>query len=104
VSGGQQANATAITLTKSQVGGPAPLNASVSMSNLAFVPNQVEVRVGGTVTWTNDDQVQHNATGNNFTTNNMNQGQTRSVTFQTAGTFNYSCTLHSGMVGSVTVR
>ena len=104
---GQQANANAIILNKTQPGTPAPANASVSMVNTSFSPQNVEVRVGGTVTWTNNDQVQHNATPSSggFTgTGNMNGGQVVSRTFNTAGTFNYSCTLHTGMFGSITVR
>jgi plastocyanin len=106
VVGGQQANAAAVTLTKTAGGGnPAPATANVSMENTAFLPSAVEVRVGGTVTWTNNDAVQHNATGGSgLATGNMNQGQSRSHIFNTAGTFNYSCTLHAGMTGQVTVR
>jgi plastocyanin len=77
----------------------------VTMANTAFSPQNVEVRVGGNVRWTNNDQVQHNATGGNFATANLANGQTSTaIIFNTAGTFNYSCTLHAGMNGSVTVR
>ena len=105
VTGGQQANAAAITLNKTQVQPPAPATASVSMENTSFVPQTAEVRVGGTVRWTNNDAVQHNATGANFATPNLNAGQqSAAVTFNTAGSFNYSCTLHAGMTGTITVR
>jgi plastocyanin len=106
VTGGQQANAAAITLNKTSTGGnPAPAQAAVSMANTQFNPQNVEVRVGGVVTWTNNDAVAHNATGGSgLATGDMNQGQSRSHTFTTAGTFAYSCTLHAGMSGQVTVR
>jgi plastocyanin len=104
VVGGQQASAAAITLNKTG-GTLPPLTATVTMANTAFSPQNVEVRVGGNVRWTNNDQVQHNATGGNFATANLANGQTSTaIIFNTAGTFNYSCTLHAGMNGSVTVR
>lgn len=107
VAGGQQANAAPITLTKSTGGGgnPAPATAAVSMNNINFIPQNVEVRVGGTVTWTNNDDVTHNATGTGFTTTgNMAPGASVSRTMNTAGTIQYSCTLHPGMNGTITVR
>ena len=104
VTGGQQASVAAITLNKTG-GTLPPLTATVAMENTAFNPQNVEVRAGGTVRWTNNDQVQHNATGSNFATANLGNGQSSAaITFSTAGTFNYSCTLHAGMNGTVTVR
>lgn len=104
VTGGQQATVAAITLNKTG-GTLPPLTATVAMENTAFNPQNVEVRAGGTVRWTNNDQVPHNATGSNFATANLGNGQSSAaITFNTAGTFNYSCTLHAGMNGTVTVR
>jgi plastocyanin len=105
VAGGQQANAAAITLNKTPPNNPAPATASIQMNALNFIPATAEVRVGGTVTWTNNDNVVHNATGAGFnTTGNMNPGAAVSRTMNTAGTINYSCTLHPGMTGTITVR
>jgi plastocyanin len=40
---------------------PAPATASVTLANKAFSPSSVTIRVGGTVTWTNNDGA-HNVT------------------------------------------
>jgi plastocyanin len=102
---GQQVGVPAIVVTKQATGGPAPASADISMANTAFNPQQVEVRVGGTVRFTNNDNTAHNATGAQFATPNLNPGQSSSdVTMNSAGTFNYSCTLHSGMNGTIVVR
>jgi plastocyanin len=104
VVGGLQVGVAAIVVTKQATGGPAPAFAEVSMVNTSFNPQQVEVRVGGVVRWVNNDGVQHNATGAQFQTPNLNSGQSSEQTMNAAGTFQYSCTLHSGMNGSIVVR
>ena len=101
---GQQVGVPAIVVTKQASGGPAPAFAEVSMVNNSFNPQQVEVAVGGTVRFTNNDAVQHNATGAAIATGNLNGGQSSEQRMNAAGTFQYSCTLHSGMNGTVVVR
>jgi plastocyanin len=96
-------NAFVLNRTTQGGGGP-PLLAEVSMVNTSFSPQQVEVAVGGTLRFTNNDAVQHNATAASFATGTMNPGQVREQTVGSAGTFSYSCTLHPGMTGSVIVR
>lgn len=79
--------------------------AAVSMVNTTFSPAAVTITAGGTVRWTNNDAgLQHNTTSSgNWASPNLNQNQTFEHTFPTAGTFSYSCTLHAGMNGTVTV-
>ena len=101
---GQQASATTLTLTRNAVGGPAPQFAEVSMANTSFQPATVEVAVGGTVRFTNNDSVIHNATANGVNTGNLNPGQSSNQPMPTARTINYNCTLHAGMSGTIIVR
>ena len=101
---GQQVGVPAIVVNKQAAGGPAPSSAEVSMANTAFAPQQVEVAVGGRVRFTNNDAVQHNATGGGFATPNLNPGQSNEVTLNTAGTINYACTIHPSMTGTIVVR
>jgi plastocyanin len=88
---------------------------SSSLTTDAFSPNPVQVSIGATVTWTNDDAQPHTVTsGENGTPNgkfdsspNFNPllvpGQTFSHTFTEAGQYPYFCVLHPNMVGTVSV-
>jgi plastocyanin len=79
--------------------------ASVSVGDNFFSPASVSVAVGDTVSWRNNGQAQHSATANNgsFDTGVFGPGQSRSHTFNSAGTFSYFCTVH-GQSQSGTVR
>jgi plastocyanin len=82
----------------------APMPVTVDISDFAFVASDVRVAVGGTVTWTNSDSQQHTATGTGtFDTGAIKPGESKSVTFDTAGAFPYVCSYHPFMKGTVTV-
>ena len=74
----------------------------------SFSPSTVTITKGGTVTWNNNGSTAHNVT---FTTTagaptnigNFTSGS-KSVTFPNSGTFQYQCTNHAGMQGTVTVQ
>jgi plastocyanin len=75
--------------------------------NQSFAPEPATMRAGQTVAWRNADSVTHNATqdANRFATSNLGAGATSSpITMSTAGTFTYHCTIHPGMVGTITVQ
>lgn len=76
------------------------------LGNRAFMPDDLDIAVGTTVTWTNTDSVAHTSTsnGSGWNSGTIAPGQGFSFTFQTAGTFAYHCAIHPGMVGSVVVR
>jgi plastocyanin len=79
----------------------------VSMKDIKFDPTEVTVNAGDTVTWVNDDSVGHDVTGDNFKSGEpgaMQNGDTFEHTFDTAGTFDYVCSVHPGMEGTVTVK
>jgi plastocyanin len=71
-----------------------------------FAPAAIEVTVGETVTWTNDDVFTHSvrfADGGEPLM--MAPGKSVSHMFETAGTFHYDCSLHpKDMKGSVLVE
>jgi plastocyanin len=90
---------------------PAPAaeggSTEVSMKDIKFDPGEVTVNAGDTVTWVNDDSVGHDVTGDNFKSGEpgaMQNGDTFEHTFDTAGTFDYVCSVHPGMEGTVTVK
>jgi plastocyanin len=91
------------------------VSGSSSLTDTAFQPNPVQVSVGSTVTWTNDDSQPHTVvSGQNAqpdgkfdSSPNFNPliapGQTFSHTFTEAGQYPYYCALHPNMVGTVSV-
>jgi plastocyanin len=83
---------------------------SSTLTDTAYQPNPVQVSVGSTVTWTNDDAQPHTATsGQNATPDGrfdsgiMAPQATFEHTFTEAGEFPYFCLLHPNMVGTVSV-
>ncbi len=81
--------------------------AAVDISNFAFNPPTIEIAVGDTVTWTNNDSAAHTATqqpsGSGFQSGALQPGDSFSFTFDTAGTYDYFCEFHPGMTGQVIV-
>ena len=78
----------------------------VSMKDIKFNPADVSVNAGDTVTWVNDDSVGHDVTGDKFKSGDagaMQNGDTFEHTFDTAGKFDYVCTVHPGLEGTVRV-
>jgi plastocyanin len=70
------------------------------------MPDDLNVAVGTTVTWTNTDSVAHTSTSDEagWNSGSIAPAGQFSVAFQNAGTFSYHCTIHPGMVGTVVVR
>ena len=78
---------------------------AVHIKNFAFSPAAVTVKAGSTVVWTNDDSIQHDVTfdGGGIASSTLNQNDTFSHTFPTAGTYHYICSIHPFMHGTVIV-
>lgn len=77
-----------------------------SMAAIKFQDERIEVPVGTTVEWSNDDQVAHTVTAdyNAFDSGNLESGQIWRYTFTRVGTFGFHCTLHPFMKGSIVVK
>ncbi len=77
----------------------------VSIDNFAFAPATLTVKAGSTVVWTNRDEEPHTVAANDgsFHSPGMGTGATFSHTFSTAGTFDYVCSIHPMMHGTVVV-
>ena len=77
----------------------------VTVGNNVFSPADIQVSPGTTVTWTwAQDASDHNVTFNDGTGSGNKSSGTFTRTFSSGGTFPYSCTLHPGMSGTVTVK
>ena len=89
-------------------GSPVPgAGSSVSIASFAYAPGTLNVKVGTTVVWTNKDTDPHTVTSKDgsgpLKSPVMKAGDTYRYTFDTAGTFEYLCTIHPFMTASVVV-
>lgn len=77
---------------------------ATEIQGIAF-EGRIEVEVGTTVTWTNQDGVFHTVTADDRSTDSgtFAQGRTYSLTFTQSGTFSYFCTVHPFMQAVVVV-
>jgi plastocyanin len=64
------------------------------------------VPVGTTLSWQNTGAVIHTATENSgkWDTGDIASGETKSITFDTAGIYTYTCSPHPWMIGQVVVQ
>jgi len=79
------------------------------MQDIEYVPKEVTVKKGGTVTWTNSDSVTHTVTkeggpGAEFDSGNMEVDDTFEQKFDMPGTIDYVCTIHPNQTGTITVE
>jgi plastocyanin len=83
---------------------------TVSIKNFSFIPSNLTVNVGDTVTWVNNDSTNHTVTGDNSGTNDdfdsgiLAPGDSWSHTFNAVGSQPYHCTIHTSMHATVTVQ
>ncbi len=79
---------------------------AATLTTTAFAPNPIAVAAGGTVTWMNNDTTTHTSVADAGAWNSgpIAPGGSFSMTFSSAGTFPYHCSIHPGMVGTVTVQ
>lgn len=81
----------------------------VNIQNSAFSPSSITVSVGATVTWANNDTLDHTVSSTgaspvSFDSGIVPPGYTYTRTFDTAGTYTYKCNLHPDMTGTVIVQ
>ncbi|HEX8068119.1 MAG TPA: plastocyanin/azurin family copper-binding protein [Thermoleophilaceae bacterium] len=89
-------------------GSSAARNAKVDIAGFRFVPEEVRVRVGSRVTWTNRDKAAHTATVDEgqpltFDTGRLDQGRAQVETFVRPGSYTYFCTYHRFMTATIEV-
>lgn len=78
----------------------------VPIQEYAFLPNEVAVQAGTTITWSNEDEAVHTVTGAHASRDSgrLPIGGTFSHTFAEPGTCAFTCTIHSAMQGTITVQ
>lgn len=84
----------------------APAVVQVSIKGFKFIPADITVKEGDTVTWTNDDSTSHTveSSDGSIKSPEMFQGDTFSFKFTKKGNYPYICGIHPSMKGSVTVE
>ncbi len=78
---------------------------NVTIDNFSFVPQQLTLKVGDSVTWTNHDDIPHTVvSAGQFRSKTLDTGNTFSFTFTAAGDYTYFCSLHPHMTGMIKVE
>lgn len=78
----------------------------IIIRDFAFSPGNLQVPVGATVVWRNEDSAPHDATSRDGTWNTrlLSQGDSESITFDSPGAYEYYCSVHPDMIARLTVR
>ena len=80
--------------------------AKVVIEGFKFDPPTLTVAAGTTVTWTNLDTAPHTATSTTagkFDTGNLEKDDSKAITLNEVGTFEYFCQVHPKMLGTIIV-
>jgi plastocyanin len=87
----------------------------VQINGKAFQPARLEIKAGEKVTWKNYDLTEHTVTAKNkpalpegqgkplFDSGLIKPGASFSYRFEKEGTYEYACTIHPGMSGTIVV-
>lgn len=79
---------------------------TIRIKKLAFDPANITVKAGSTVRWVNQDSVPHRIqfTDPDFSPVLLASTQSGSQRFDEAGVYDYICSIHPDMHGTVTVE
>lgn len=83
-----------------------PQDSGTKTASKTFSPQAALVKAGETITWTNSDSVPHtiDSRDGSISSGYVTKGQGFQHTFNEAGTYEYYCTLHPWMTGSIKVE
>jgi plastocyanin len=96
--------ATTPTTSGSATSGSSSAGATVVEKGFAFDPATLDVKVGDTVTFKNEDSAPHNVKIDGKELGNQDTGASVTWTATTAGSFPYTCTIHPAMAGEIVVK
>ena len=71
-----------------------------------FVPPQISLSSGSTISWTNDDSLAHTVTSDEglFDSGPISPGEIWDNTFDSPGQFTYHCLIHPFMTGKIIIN
>ena len=82
--------------------------AEIDIKNFAFEPTTLTVAVGTAVTWVNQDEEPHNIVSLGkprvFRSQGLDGGEKYSFVFDKPGTYEYVCSVHPHMHGTIVVK
>jgi amicyanin len=95
--------ATALLIVGSQA---RAADAEVTIDNFTFSPQTLTIKAGTKVTWTNRDDIPHTvaSTTKAFKSPALDTDDSYSFAFTTAGSYEYFCSLHPHMTGTIVVQ
>lgn len=78
---------------------------NVNISNFSFNPASITVKAGSVITFTNNDSVTHTVTADDGKfSQEVNTGKTTTITISDPGIYNYYCSIHPPMKGTIIVQ
>ncbi len=97
--------ALAVTGLRPAVQAAAGAAHTVRISSFAFEPTRLEVSVGDTITWVNDDVVPHTATASDksWGSGSLDHGQSQTLTVNREMQGSYYCRHHPSMVAELVI-
>ena len=95
-----------VAIGAASIASAAPPATSVAIDNFMFSPMTVTVPVGGTVAWTNNDDIPHSvrSVDGTFHSPALDTGEHYSFAFTKPGVYSYFCGIHPKMVAKVIVQ
>lgn len=106
----QEASKPAATnsTAKPSAAAPSPYssNIQVAVRGFSFTPDELHIKAGTKITWTNFDNAGHTVTSDTglFTSKILSKGQSFEYVFNKLGTYPYHCVLHPDMKGYIIVE
>jgi amicyanin len=81
-------------------------DAAVKIDNFTFNPPRLIVKAGTTVTWHNEDDIPHTVVASEkaFRSKTLDTDDKYAFTFTKPGTYEYFCSLHPHMIGTIVVE
>ena len=78
----------------------------VKIDNFSFTPARITVKAGAAVTWINEDDIPHAVASSTrlFKSKALDTDDKYSFTFTTPGVYQYFCSLHPHMTGTIVVE
>jgi len=92
--------------TSPAAAGNASKAAEVKIDNFSFTPQEITVKAGTTITWTNRDDIPHTVVSNDnaFKSKALDTDDKFTFTPTKPGTYPYFCSIHPKMTGKIVVE